>query len=151
VCLHKFMKLVTSSVIVRRFYIEQVFVLVRIQFHNHAYTQPVKRFWKAMRYIYDIKFGTLQVRKNEISLRKCSGDFAQLCALEGTLVIRESARFDKNDTEPKFKLGYVPRRKSKFFKTHIVESILWFSQCQIENECFSRGGNCRPQNGRILK
>jgi len=38
------MKLVTSSVIVRRFYIEQVFVLVRIQFHNHAYTQPVKRF-----------------------------------------------------------------------------------------------------------
>jgi len=26
-----------------------------------------------MRYIYDIKFGMLQVRKYEISLRKCSG------------------------------------------------------------------------------
>jgi len=38
-----------------------------------ADTQPVKRFDRAMRYIYDIKFGMLQVRKNEISLRKCSG------------------------------------------------------------------------------
>jgi len=42
-CLHKFVKLVTSSAIVR-FYIEQVFVLVRIPFHNDVYTQPVKRF-----------------------------------------------------------------------------------------------------------
>jgi len=32
-------------------------------------TQPVKRFDRAMRCIYDIKFGMLQVRKNEISLR----------------------------------------------------------------------------------
>jgi len=30
----------------------------------------------------------LQVRKNEISLRKCSGDSAPLPNLEGTLVIR---------------------------------------------------------------
>jgi len=43
-CLHKLVKLATSSVIVRRFYIEQVFALVRIQFHNHVYAQPVKRF-----------------------------------------------------------------------------------------------------------
>jgi len=102
-------------------------------------------------YIYDIKFGMLQVHKNEISLRKCSGGSEQLCALEGTLVTRESARFDKKDIELKLKLGYVPRRKLKFFKTHVFESILSFSQCQNENECFSRGGNCRPQNGRILK
>jgi len=54
-----------------------------------------------MRYIYDIKFGMLQVRKNEISLRKCSGSSANLCILEGTLVTRESARFDRNDSEPK--------------------------------------------------
>jgi len=42
-------KLVTSSVIVRRFYIEQVFVSVRMQFHNDVYTQPVNRFYRAMR------------------------------------------------------------------------------------------------------
>ena len=54
-----------------------------------------------MRYIYDIKFGMLQVRKNEISLRKCSGGSAQLCTLEGTLASRELARFDNNDSKPK--------------------------------------------------
>jgi len=31
-----------------------------------------------MRYIYDIKFKMLQLRVNEISLRKCSGDVVQL-------------------------------------------------------------------------
>ena len=55
-------------------------------------TQTVKRFDRAMRYIHDIKFGTLQVRKNEISQRKCSGSSAHLRTSEGTLVIRESAR-----------------------------------------------------------
>jgi len=39
------------------------------------------------------------VRKNEISLRKCSGSSAHLSTSEGTLVIRKSARFD-NDSEP---------------------------------------------------
>jgi len=53
-----------------------------------------------MRYIHDIKFGMLQVRKNEISLRKCSGSSAHLRILEGTLVTRESARFNNNDSEP---------------------------------------------------
>jgi len=72
-CLHKFVKLVTSGVPVRKFYIEQMFVLVHMQFHNHVDTQPVKHFDRAMRCIYDIKFRMLQVRKNEISLRKCSG------------------------------------------------------------------------------
>ena len=45
----------------------------------------------------------LQARKNEISLRKCSGVSAQLRTLEETLVIRESSRFDNNhyDSEPK--------------------------------------------------
>jgi len=66
-CLHKFVKLVISSVPVRKFYNEQVFVLVRMQFHNHVDTQPVNRFERAIRCIYDIKLGTLQVRKNEIA------------------------------------------------------------------------------------
>jgi len=37
----------------------------------------------------------LQVRKNHISLRKCSGGSAHF-TLGGALVIRESARFDNN-------------------------------------------------------
>jgi len=64
-------------------------VSVRMQFHKDVDTQPVKRFDRAMRYICDIKFGLLQVRKNEISLPKCSGSSAHLRTLEGTLVTRE--------------------------------------------------------------
>jgi len=55
-----------------------MFVSVRMQFHNHVDTQAVKRFDRAMRCIYDIKLEILQVPKNEISLRKCSGGSAQL-------------------------------------------------------------------------
>jgi len=49
-----------------------MFSLVRIQLRIYVDTQPVKRFSveRAIRKIYDIKFGMLQVRKNEISLRK---------------------------------------------------------------------------------
>jgi len=75
-----------------------MFVSVRMQFHNHGDT-PVKRFERGMRCTYDIKVGILHVRKNEISLRKCSGGSAQFSTLEGPLVTRESARFD-NDSEP---------------------------------------------------
>ena len=38
-----------------------------------------------MQYAYVIKFGMLQVRENEISLRKCSDGTAHLLILEGTL------------------------------------------------------------------
>ena len=102
-CLHKLVKLITNNVPVRKFYIELMFVSVRVQFHNHVDTQPVKRFDRAMWCIYDIKFGMLQVGKNEISLRKCSGSSLHLrsCApSKDTLVTRESARFDINDSEP---------------------------------------------------
>jgi len=37
-----------------------------------------------MRYIYDVNFGMLQLRENEMSLRKVSGVTAQLRTLEGT-------------------------------------------------------------------
>jgi len=56
----------------------------------------------------------LQVRKNEISLRKYSDGSAHLRTLEGTLVTRESARFDNNDNELKSQvrlLVLAPRRK----------------------------------------
>ena len=52
-----------------------------------------------MQCIYDIKFGMLQVHKNEISLRECSGSSAHLRTIEGTLVTKGSARFDNNDSE----------------------------------------------------
>ena len=77
-CLHKFVMSVTSSATARKFYIEQIFALVYMQFHWHVDTQPVKRFERAIRCIYDIKFGMLQVRKNEISLHKCSSGSADL-------------------------------------------------------------------------
>jgi len=38
-----------------------------------------------MRYIYDMKSGMLQVRENEISLRKWSGGAAHLRTLQETL------------------------------------------------------------------
>jgi len=47
-CLHKLVKLITNNVPVRKFYIELMFVSVRVQFHNHVDTQPVKRFDRAM-------------------------------------------------------------------------------------------------------
>ena len=107
---------------VRNFYIEKMFVSVRMQFHNHEDTQPVKSFERTMRCIYDIKFGMLQVRKNEISLRECSGSSAHLRTLKGTLVTRESARFDNKDSESKSQVRLLN-----------------------ENECFSRRSSCRPQ------
>ena len=92
---------------VRKFYIEQTFVPVRMQFHNYVDIQPAKRFERAMRCAYDIKSGMLQVRKNEILLRKCSGGSAHLHILEEALVTKESARFDNNDSEPKSQVSLL--------------------------------------------
>jgi len=105
--LHKFVKSVASSVPVRTFYIEQMFVSVRMQFHNHVDTQPVKRFERAMQCIYDIEFGMLQVRNNDISLRECSGSFEQLRTSEGALVTRESTRFDNSDSGPESQVSLL--------------------------------------------
>jgi len=82
-----------------------------------------------MRCICDIKFGMLQVRKNEISLRKRSGGSPQLRTSRETLVTRESARFDNNDSEPKSQVSLhkFPEENKTFLKTHVVESILSFS------------------------
>jgi len=57
-----------------------MFVSVRMQFHNHVDCRHTtsETFRKAVRCIYDINFGMLQVRKNEISLRECSGSSAHL-------------------------------------------------------------------------
>jgi len=58
-----------GSFFVRKLYTEQMFVSMRMQLCNHVQSKPVKRFQqlKAMRYTYDITFGMLQVRENEIS------------------------------------------------------------------------------------
>jgi len=96
----------------------------------------------------------LQVRKNEISLRKCSGGSARLCPLEGTPVTRKSERFDNNhyesETESQVRVLKFPEENLNFSKTRIVKRMLTVSQCQNENDCFSQRSNCRPQSGRIL-
>ena len=68
------------------------FTLSKCFFRAHATAQPYRHNqWsvlsvkRAMRYIYDVEFGMMQVRKNEISQRKWSGSIAQLRTLEGTL------------------------------------------------------------------
>jgi len=93
-CLRKFVKWVTNSLPVRKSYIEQMF---GFRFSAHAILQPCghttsETFRKGYAiYIYDIKFGTLQVRNNDISLRKCSGGSADLRTLKGTLVTKVCA------------------------------------------------------------
>ena len=47
-----------------------------------------------MQYIYDIKYGKLQVRKNEISLRKCSRGSAYLRTLERREHWSPGSRYD---------------------------------------------------------
>jgi len=46
-----------------------------------------------MRYIHRIKFRMLEVRENEIALRKLCGGAAQLRTLEGTLVVKYTSSF----------------------------------------------------------
>jgi len=67
-----------------------MFVLVRLQLRNHADTafQEVKGLCDF--HICDIKFEMLQVRENEISLRKWSGGTAQLRTVEGTLLVAQT-------------------------------------------------------------
>ena len=74
----------------RNFYTEQVLIFMIIQLHSHADAKPLKRFGQYKGYAtYSaqyIKFGMLQVRENEISLREWSaGGTAQLRTLERTL------------------------------------------------------------------
>ena len=84
-CLHKFVKLVTSSVPVSKFYIQQMIVSVRMQFHNYVATQPVKCFERAMQNIYEIKFGTLQVHENEIFTAQMLQWFCGFAHLRGNI------------------------------------------------------------------
>jgi len=51
-CLRKFVKWVTSRVPVSKSYIEQMFVSVRMQFHNHADTQHSQ--WNVSEGLYNI-------------------------------------------------------------------------------------------------
>ena len=61
--------------------------------------------------MYDIKYGMLQVRENEISLRKGSGGTAQLHSLEGTLIV-----------SLRVKLAFLP--------TELLQSWKYFSRAR---------------------
>jgi len=67
---------------VRKCHTKQIFVLVRMQLCSHVDTQTVKRFKREY-----VAFVMLQVRENEISLRKWSDGTAQFRTLEGTLAV----------------------------------------------------------------
>jgi len=75
-------------------------------FSAHAISQP-RRLWTHNQRNVSTGLGMLQVRKNVISLLKCSGSSAHLRTLEGTQVTRESARFDNNDSESKSQVGLL--------------------------------------------
>jgi len=62
----------------RNFYTEHLFVLLRtkrMQLRNHADTRTASETFQALKGLchihLSIKFGMLQVRENEIALRKC--------------------------------------------------------------------------------
>jgi len=61
---------------------------MRTKLHSHVDTPTMKCFnlKRAMPYICDIKFVTLQARENEISLRKWPGGTTQLRTSKGTLL-----------------------------------------------------------------
>ena len=61
--------------------------LVSMQLRNHADTQPSKRY-EGLCDIHDINVGMLQVRENEISLRKWSLVVLRMRNLEGRFVAR---------------------------------------------------------------
>jgi len=72
------------------------------------------------------------VRENEILLRKCSGGSAHLRTLEGTLVTRESARFDNNHSEPKSQV-----RQLTIFRRHILsKAICHFPSVRMRTNVF---------------
>ena len=65
---------------ITKFYTEKIFVWVRMQLRKHVDTR-----WsvtRVMQYTCNVNFGMLQVRENEISLRKRSGGTAHLRTLE---------------------------------------------------------------------
>ena len=80
----------------RKIFTKPIFVLVNMQLRNHAMHNQwsVPSVERPMRYMYDNKFGMLQVRENEISLRKWSGVMAQLHTVQGTLPAIEIVFFE---------------------------------------------------------
>jgi len=74
------------------------------------------------------------VRENEILLRKCSGGSAHLRTLEGTLVTRESARFDNNHSEPKSQV----RQLTIFRSTYCQKQSVIFPMSEWERMFFAK-------------
>jgi len=92
-----------------------------MQFDNYVDTQPAKRFERAMWYIHDIKSGMLQVRKNEILLRKCSGGSAQLRERWSPRSLRDLIT---TTVHLNCKVGNLSsQKKIKIFQRRIVKNI----------------------------
>jgi len=99
-----------------------MFVLVRMQFHNHVdiHDTTSETFRKGYAMYTRYKFGMLQVRKNDISLRKCSDSCAHLSNLEETLVTGILYNSITMTVNLNRKLDYLSsQKKIKFFQRHI--------------------------------
>jgi len=119
--------------------------------HNNAVTKQWTAKW---RYVANVVFRVAQNYGEQSYFRGFGGEIASPgSAPVVRLVTVESTRFDNKDSEPKaqVKLLKFPEENSIFLKTHIVKSILSFSQCQNENECFSRKENCRTAKWKNTK
>jgi len=66
---------------------------------------------------------------------------------------RQSTRIDNKDSEPKAqaRLLKFPEEYQLFSKTHIVKSILSFSNVRMRNNAFREEVFAGPQSGRIQK
>jgi len=95
---------VTSSAPVRKLYISQnvIFSAHAISQQRRHSTSGTFRKGHAMYIRYQIwNVASAQEWNFTAEMLWCFCGFAQLRTLEGTLVTRESARFDNNDSEPK--------------------------------------------------
>jgi len=108
-----------------------MFVLVRIQLRNHVDARPVRRFRCRRAYAlytyyiqHDIKFVMLQVRENEISLRRWSCGTALLSTLDGTLFLTSM-------TGCEFALKFKTTRK---YTTCPATANLWIFKRFFENQ-----------------
>jgi len=148
-CLHKFVKLVASSVPCKK-----ILRWANVCFSTHSISQLCRHttgetFPKAFAMYTIWNFECCKCARMRFN---CANGLVVPRRECWSLVTKESARFDNNDSEPKSKVRLtVPKENKKFSKTHVVKSILSFPRCQKENECFWRRGRCRSRSGRIQK
>jgi len=102
---------------VRKFYIEQMFALVGMQFHNYVETQR----WNVSKGLCDVyTTGNFECCKCARVRFNCANGLAVPCRECWSVVTKESARFDNNDSEPKWQARQLFLKKIKIFQRHML-------------------------------